>query len=281
MTDTETLPESPLQIHLANGSGHVMTFDLPVNEHVQRQLDRGELSRVNPDGTPYTGRKWKPAKESPLTPADGHGLDEYERMVREAEAEAEEAGRLAEALEERVRDGDDSVTPAELTNARELQRFAELRQTAAERKAVKAREDERQRQLAALKDEITEQPGADREHLAELLREAETALTAFAEAAQAHNGQVTAWYQRMLALGVTAPNTPQGTAPEHRHLGYLDGAVNGVTLLVGSPPQRIEQIGTETLVGAMLARVARTSRTQPLAATHGDVDPYALLKGGE
>jgi hypothetical protein len=281
MPDTDTAPESPTQIHLRGGGGAVMTFDLPINEHVQRQLDGGELRRVNPDGTPYTGRKWKPAKESPLTPADAQGLDDYERMVREAEAEAEEAGRLAEALEERVRDGDDSVTPAELTNARDLQKFATLRKTAAERKAVKAREAERQRQLAALKDEILQWPGTDRAHLAELLREAETALTAFAEASVAHNAQVSGWYQRMRALGVTVPGTPQGTSAEHRHLGYLNSSVYGVSLLVGSPPRRVGRLDTQTLIGAMLARVNARHQLDGLKATTPDVDPYALLKGGE
>lgn len=55
--------------------------------------------------------------------------------VADARREAAEAEQLLTALEERVRAGDESVTPAELATARELTRFATLRQEAARRKA--------------------------------------------------------------------------------------------------------------------------------------------------
>ena len=58
-----------------------------------------------------------------------------------AQREADEAARLAAALEERVRDGDDSVTAGEVDEAHKLSRFARLRREAAERKAAAARAD--------------------------------------------------------------------------------------------------------------------------------------------
>ncbi|MFG2671162.1 hypothetical protein [Streptomyces sp. NPDC048445] len=58
--------------------------------------------------------------------------------VEQAAAEATEADALLAALEERVRDGDDTVTPDQLTSTRELGRFAKLRAEAARRKADRA-----------------------------------------------------------------------------------------------------------------------------------------------
>lgn len=58
--------------------------------------------------------------------------------VSQAEQEAAEADALVAALEERVRDGDDTVTPQQITEQRELGRFAKLRAEAARRKAERA-----------------------------------------------------------------------------------------------------------------------------------------------
>lgn len=69
------------------------------------------------------------------TPADPTGV------LAAAETEADEAAHLAAALEERVRDGDDTVTAAEVDEAHKLSRFARLRKEAAERKAARAKAD--------------------------------------------------------------------------------------------------------------------------------------------
>lgn len=58
--------------------------------------------------------------------------------VEQAEQEATEAAQLLAALEERVREGDEQVTPQQLAQARELGRFAALRTEAARRKAERA-----------------------------------------------------------------------------------------------------------------------------------------------
>lgn len=77
-------------------------------------------------------------------------------------AEAAEAHALVETLLERVRQGDEDVTPEEIDNARKLAEFAELRGEAAERKAWQAECDEvaaeRQEAAEALKALVAETP---------------------------------------------------------------------------------------------------------------------------
>ncbi len=60
--------------------------------------------------------------------------------INDAQAAEQEAAATVATLEERVRDGDITITPAELEDARGLSRFARLRKEAAERKAEKARQ---------------------------------------------------------------------------------------------------------------------------------------------
>lgn len=39
--------------HFRGSGGTVWELDLPLGENYQRQVDRGELVRVNPDGSPH------------------------------------------------------------------------------------------------------------------------------------------------------------------------------------------------------------------------------------
>jgi hypothetical protein len=208
-----------------------------------------------------------------MTGDQHHGLDSYERIVATAEDEAREAAALAQALEERVKDGDEDISPAELENARQLGGFARLRTEAAQRKAERAREAERQRQLAALKAEMTERPGMDRKRLAELLRTAQAALDDFATTAAEHNAQVREWRTRMQALGV--PEMVNLVPPaEHAQLGWRP-IHDGVTLLVGYPTAQINQINPGALLSGMVTGVTLRHRLGPV--THAQLDPYAVL----
>lgn len=245
MSKSEAPPESPVQIHLRSGTGAVMTFDLPLSEHVQRQYDNGELTRVNVDGSPYTGTE--PPDELLEIAPHAVNLDEFERIVAVAETEAREAADLARALEDRVKDGDESVTPEALESARQLQGFAKLRKTAAERKAARARETERQRQLAALREEIETTSPTTRAELVELLKAAETATAAFVEACGKRNALIQGWYDRMRGLGVERLTTPQPPA-EHQRLAWDDSGV----LLVGKfPPARYSSVHPDGFVRAL------------------------------
>lgn len=68
--------------------------------------------------------------------------------IADARDQAAEAAALVDALEEKVRDGQ-PVTPADLANAREMARIAELGVEAAERRAVQAATDARRRAYEA------------------------------------------------------------------------------------------------------------------------------------
>jgi hypothetical protein len=59
--------------------------------------------------------------------------------VEAAEAKAEEAQQIVSALEERIRSGDASVSPDDLTQARQIAEFATLQRDAAHRRADEAR----------------------------------------------------------------------------------------------------------------------------------------------
>ncbi|MER6361554.1 hypothetical protein [Kitasatospora sp. NPDC001527] len=62
-----------------------------------------------------------------------------DHITATADQEVTEAEQLLAALEDRVRDGDDTVTAEQVEEARGLRRFAQLRREAAQRKAEKAR----------------------------------------------------------------------------------------------------------------------------------------------
>lgn len=65
------------------------------------------------------------------------------QLLSDAEAEKREAADLAAALADQVRDGDPDVKPADLSAARDLAEFADLRITAAQRKLAAAEDADR------------------------------------------------------------------------------------------------------------------------------------------
>ncbi|MEI5008614.1 hypothetical protein RB196_16010 [Streptomyces sp. PmtA] len=113
--------------------------------------------------------------------------------IRTARTEQEEAEQLAASLEERVLDGDPDVTPAQITEARELARFAELRITAAERKHAAAQEAARHataRDIAARAAELLSRE--DGTELVDAMRGAADALSRLAAVAEKRHTLVTA-----------------------------------------------------------------------------------------
>ncbi|MCY0962801.1 hypothetical protein [Streptomyces sp. H27-H5] len=134
-----------------------------------------------------------------------------------ASEEAKEAAGLLTALEDRVRDGDDSITPEELTKARELGSFAQLRTDATRKRVVEARQTARLAALAELKGEMDAyQAEAD---TGELVDNILAALLAFTQHYESHNAHVNDWAARMKELGVASVPGPQFTQPEDGHLG--------------------------------------------------------------
>ncbi|MFI1422744.1 hypothetical protein ACH4VX_33200 [Streptomyces sp. NPDC020731] len=130
--------------------------------------------------------------------------------VAQAETEAREADALLDALEERVRDGDDKVTPQQLAEQRELSGFAKLRAEAARRKAeraaAKAAEQHRAALVANALTVVEERAG--RAPVAEAYDRARTAIADMLAAADAHDQAVTE-AARMLRSA--------GAGPMHRY----------------------------------------------------------------
>jgi hypothetical protein len=113
--------------------------------------------------------------------------------VAQAEAEAREADALLTALEERVRDGDDKVTPQQLAEQRELSGFAKLRAEAARRKADRAAakaEDKRRADL--IEQAVTLADGKGRRTpVAKAYEHAAAALAELVAAVDEHDQAVT------------------------------------------------------------------------------------------
>lgn len=92
------------------------------------------------------------AGPAPVAPAAVPEPGTPEHIEALADAETAQAARDLEAIEERVINGDESVTPEQVEQVRGLARFAHLRREAAARKAGQVRQaavDETYRQRAA------------------------------------------------------------------------------------------------------------------------------------
>lgn len=145
--------------------------------------------------------------------------------VTAAEQEAAEALSLAGTLEERVREGDESVTPEEIAGARELGRFARLRADATRRKAEKTKAAARLAACEDLRAEVEEYVTGAGAEFAELLKTAEDAVAAFVTAVDDRNDRIRGWHLRMQALGVPEHLAPIAPPAEHGRLGYRGAAV--------------------------------------------------------
>lgn len=84
-----------------------------------------------------------------------------EMTVEDAEQEATEAESLATELEERVRQGDLSVTPDSIADAERLGKFARLRVEAAQRKADERRKTDARERAEEFKARLIEQAEAN------------------------------------------------------------------------------------------------------------------------
>lgn len=104
----------------------------------------------------------------------------------DVDQEVVDAQQLVDDLEERVRNGDESIEPAEVISAQErlsgLRRFAQLRVEAAERRAAKAAEERRQSTAQQVVADV-ERIKADDGKLRELIDAAAYALRKVDEAA--------------------------------------------------------------------------------------------------
>ena len=122
-----------------------------------------------------------------MTPADAR------EALETARSEAAEAHATVEALTERVREGDEHVTPEELAGQRSLADLAALRVEAAERKltaAIDADRDARARATAAAVRELVD--ADDTQPLVDALRDAAAAVARLADLANARAARIRA-----------------------------------------------------------------------------------------
>lgn len=194
--------------------------------------------------------------------------------VTAAEQEAAEAAQLVGTLEERVREGDDSVTVEEIAGARELGRFARLRAEAARRKAEKAKRMARLAACEELRAEIEQHATGAGAELSSLLQAAQDAVSAFVTAVDERNVRIHAWHQRMQALGVPEHLAPIAPPAEHGRLGY-----RGQSVIAGM--RHMDRTAAQVWLSQMLTHLMRDFESlhqieAPLRGSGGD--PAAMYE---
>jgi hypothetical protein len=114
MSDVET-------IHVRGEGGTVIAMDLPLHEAMADRLTRGQLQRVNPDGTPYTGPAGADVPGPPdKAPAKAAGKGDWVAWAIVCGATADDAEALTKAdLIDKYADahpatGDDDEDPAQV-----------------------------------------------------------------------------------------------------------------------------------------------------------------------
>ncbi|MGS2640258.1 hypothetical protein [Streptosporangium sp. G12] len=146
--------------------------------------------------------------------------------LQAAEAEAAEAAALLAALEERLLDGDDSVTPAQLAEHRDLVTFATMRAEAARRRADKEQAAARRAEYEALADDVAglgEVAAPVRAAFADAL----AALGRLVDAEHALSGRVRAAHARIMRARMVAE--------EHDELDLMRaGGVLGADTALGT-----------------------------------------------
>lgn len=166
------------------------------------------------------------AMETELTPAE---------VIAQADSEIQEAEQLATELENRVREGDESVGYEQVERARGLMGFARLRREAAEKKAARleaqaasaARQAVIDTHLPALK-------AFDAAKVEKLRAEAERKLVEAASLINARNAHIAALAE--LADGEGNPFHPEDDAE-------ITGSTRLVTLFVKVEGERFDAMG--------------------------------------
>ena len=180
-----------------------------------------------------------------------------------ADREAAEAEALCRAVEERVLGGGPEATKTEIGHLG-LARFAKLRAEAANRRAERAREAERQRQLAELREEVDAYASDSGAGLAGLLEEVERAAAAFVQAVADRDAKLAGWQGRMRALGVPEHSAPISPPDAHGQLGY-DG-----TIRVIAGMRRLVDLDAGRWLGVALSQAARAAGGEALELMAGD-----------
>lgn len=160
------------------------------------------------------------------TPSDPDVVTDAD--VEAAETAAQEAQDLVAELENKVLNGDVTVTPEEIVAQESLGRFARLRAAATRRKAAKSKETARLLACEALYDDIDAHATDGGEHLATLLHAVEDAITAFSASVTERNSTIQVWRERALALDIPNHAAPVAPPTTHGRVGLAPNGRDGV-----------------------------------------------------
>ncbi|RFA10389.1 hypothetical protein B7R54_15130 [Subtercola boreus] len=123
--------------------------------------------------------------------------------VDAAEAAANAATALVAELEGRVIEGDETVTPDDITAQEGRSRFARLFVEGVRRRAEESKVARRLKALEGLREEIELYATGSGLEFATLLRAVKSAEEAFTSAVQNHNENVRGWYVKAERLGAS------------------------------------------------------------------------------
>jgi len=199
-------------------------------------------------------------------------------IIANAQQEEREAAALVTTLEEKVRDGDESVTFEEVEKARGLLSFVRLRQEAARRKAAKAQEAARLAACEALYADIVSHAEGEGAEFSKLLQTATDAFAAFHDAVEARNERVRGYWQKATDLGV----------PEHKHNGPAPTTHGGVRLGAGSSSglyagvvagrRRVDSIDANVFMNRALDVLKRQGKFKEMDYVDAGVDLFGDLE---
>lgn len=202
--------------------------------------------------------------------------------VAQAEAEATTAEQAAEALAERVREGDEQVTAEQLATAQQAGVFARLRAEAARRKADRAaaKAEEKRRQTLTAEAVALIDDKADPRKVAEAYTAAREALTALLDATQAHDDAMGQAAHLLRQAG--APAIRQVTSDEDGYArpGKASRTAPTVEQTNGSAAVSVEDgrvrnaVGTGPVLVTLLAEVA-SKAVMPAGQSQFDRAPLA------
>ena len=190
-----------------------------------------------------------------------------------AQTELAEARTALDTLTERVREGDQDVTPEQLATQRELISFAELRVEAAQRTEIRIREEERAALAAAAK-QAAEQliAGSGMDEIAAAERAAVDAIAHLAALAHARNARIAEIGTTIVNLEDAMEVAGHGKAPGNmRHYGVWGGRDRLVVLNVG----RVSALDVGALTTAAVVAglgvdpVGRDAQKRHMNAFHG------------
>lgn len=195
------------------------------------------------------------------------------RDLATAEQELHEARTALEALNDRVRDGDDDVTPEQLATQRELISFAELRVEAAQRTETRIREEERAALAASAKQAAQSLiNGSGMDEIAAAERAAVDAIAHLAAIANARNARIAEVGTTLVGLDEALELAGAGSAPGNtRRYGVWGGRDHLVVENVGRVTALDVGVLTTAAVVAGLGvdPIGRDAQNRHMKAFHG------------